>query len=89
MGVIAYHYHCQPVTGGRLRRLGSGRGSYGLGWRVRLGWRLWWRLERRLGWRLRWRLWWRLGWPFECRLEWLGWRCLRVDVVGLAVLTPI
>jgi hypothetical protein len=54
-----------------------------------LGGRLWWWLECRLGWRLRRRLWWRLGWSVERRLEWLGWGCLRLDVVGLAVLTPI
>jgi hypothetical protein len=50
-----------------------------------LGWRLWWRMvERRLGRRLRWRLRWRLGSWLECRL---GWGCLHLDGVGLAVLT--
>ena len=39
-----------------------------------------------LGWRLRRRLWWGMGGRLECRLEW-GW--LRLDAVGLAVLTPV
>ena len=38
-----------------------------------------------LGWRLR-RLWWGVGGRLECRLGW-GW--LRLDAVGLAVLTPV
>jgi len=58
-----------------------------------LGWRLWWRLECRVGWwlgrRLRRQLWWGLGRALECRLEWLGWGRLRLDAVGLAVLTLI
>ena len=89
MVAFAYHHHRQPVAGRRLRRLGPGRGHYGLGWGLWLGRRLWRGLvECRLG-RLRWRLWWRLGWPLECRLEWLGWGwgCLHLDGVGLAVLT--
>ena len=58
-----------------------------------LGWRLWcWLVECRLGWL--WRcLWCRLGSapsPLECWLgSWLGWGCLRLDVVGFAVLMPV
>jgi hypothetical protein len=52
-----------------------------------LGRRLWRGLaEYRLGRRLRWRLWWGLGSWLECRL---GRRCLHLDVVGLALLTPV
>jgi hypothetical protein len=92
MVVVTYRHHRHPIAGLWLRKLGAGgtgRGSDGLGRRLRLGWRLWWRLECRLGWRLRRRLWWRLGWALECRLEWLGWRRLRFDAVGLAVLTLV
>jgi hypothetical protein len=49
---------------------------------------LWWRLECRLGWRMWWRMWRGLGRALECWLERLGWRLLRLDVVGLALLTP-
>jgi hypothetical protein len=92
MVVVANHHHRQPVARCGLWRLGAGRGSYGLGWGLWLGGRLWWRMvERRLGRRLRWWLWCRLGSapsPLECWLESrLGWGCLRLDVVGLAVLT--
>jgi hypothetical protein len=99
MGTVAYRNHRQSVAGLRLRRLGPGRGHHGLGWGLWLGLRLRWRLvECRLGrlrWRLRWRLVecrlgrlrWRLRWRLGWRLEWLGWGCLHLDGVGLAVLT--
>jgi hypothetical protein len=93
MGVLAYHHHRHPIAWCRLWRLGPRRGSYRLGWRLWLGRRLWHGLaECRLGRRLRWRLWWRLGspTPLECwRGPRLGWGCLRLDVVGLAVLMPV
>jgi hypothetical protein len=88
MVAFAYDHHRQPVAG-RLRWLGPWRGRYDLGrglwW---LGWRLRCRLvECRLGRRLWRRLRWKLGWSLECRLEWLGWGCLHLDGLGLAVLT--
>jgi hypothetical protein len=43
-------------------------------------------VECRLGRRLRWGLRRRLAAGLEC---WLGRRCLRLDIVGLAVLTPV
>jgi hypothetical protein len=90
LAIVAYHHHHrEPVAGLQLRRPGPGRGPYGLGWRLWLGWWLWWWLECRLG-RLRWRLWCGLGRRLASRLGcWLGWECLRLDVVGVAVLTAI